>query len=123
MTEEQLSLALTECHDALREVRERRPRPHLDYKVIVAWNGMMISGLANASRALGVEGVEYLRLAERAFAFIATHMRNADGSLMRNGYVDKDGAFSAAYVVALLLTRRKRVADTFQRCQLAARLC
>jgi len=39
--------------DRLREARARRPRPHLDDKIITAWNGLMISALAKGSQVLG----------------------------------------------------------------------
>ncbi|MBA3725155.1 MAG: thioredoxin domain-containing protein [Armatimonadetes bacterium] len=37
--------------DSLREQRERRARPGLDDKILVAWNGLMISGLVAAGRS------------------------------------------------------------------------
>ncbi|HXA15002.1 MAG TPA: thioredoxin domain-containing protein [Opitutaceae bacterium] len=36
----------------LREVRSRRPRPHLDDKILTAWNGLMISALARGAQVL-----------------------------------------------------------------------
>jgi uncharacterized protein YyaL (SSP411 family) len=36
---------LTTARRTLFELREKRPRPHLDDKIITAWNGLMISGL------------------------------------------------------------------------------
>jgi uncharacterized protein YyaL (SSP411 family) len=40
------------CLEKLRAVRARRPRPHLDDKVITAWNGLMISALARGHQIL-----------------------------------------------------------------------
>jgi uncharacterized protein YyaL (SSP411 family) len=37
----------------LRLVRSKRPRPHLDNKIITAWNGLAISTLARAAQVLG----------------------------------------------------------------------
>ena len=36
----------------LFDARERRPRPHLDDKVIAAWNGLMIAAMARAARQM-----------------------------------------------------------------------
>jgi len=52
----------------LFEARSKRPRPHLDDKIITAWNGLMISGLARAGAALGDVG--FLKLAADAAQFI-----------------------------------------------------
>ncbi len=48
---------LLECLEKLRAVRGRRPRPHLDDKIITAWNGLMISALARGAQILGKEAV------------------------------------------------------------------
>ena len=37
----------------LLELRAKRPRPHLDDKIITAWNGLMISAFARAAQVLG----------------------------------------------------------------------
>ncbi|MFT3869227.1 MAG: thioredoxin domain-containing protein [Nibricoccus sp.] len=52
----------------LREVRAKRPRPHLDDKIVTAWNGLAISALAKAGRILG-EPV-YEAAATRAAEFL-----------------------------------------------------
>jgi uncharacterized protein YyaL (SSP411 family) len=57
----------------LREVRAQRPRPHLDDKILTAWNGLMISALARGHQVLAAarpEDSPYLSLATRAAEFI-----------------------------------------------------
>ncbi|KAH9786257.1 Thioredox DsbH domain-containing protein [Citrus sinensis] len=46
---------LGECRRKLFDVRSKRPRPHLDDKVIVSWNGLVISSFARASKILKSE--------------------------------------------------------------------
>ncbi len=50
----------------LKSIRDRRVWPGLDDKILVAWNGLMISGLAWASRALDSAGSAHASLAHRA---------------------------------------------------------
>ncbi|KAI5062381.1 hypothetical protein GOP47_0022920 [Adiantum capillus-veneris] len=81
---EDCAALLGSCRTDLFDYRSKRPRPHLDDKVIVAWNGLAISAFARASKLLTVEpkGIshhfpvvgtnltEYLHIAERASSFI-----------------------------------------------------
>jgi uncharacterized protein YyaL (SSP411 family) len=45
--------ALLRARQILFDVRELRPKPQLDDKVLTAWNGLMIAAFARASRVLG----------------------------------------------------------------------
>ncbi len=65
----------------LLEVRARRPRPHLDDKIITGWNGLMISAFAKGYAVLGDR--DYRDCAERAVAFILKELTNENGDLMR----------------------------------------
>ncbi len=49
---EQIVKTLTRSKELLFTARAERKRPHLDDKVITAWNGMMIGALARGSRVL-----------------------------------------------------------------------
>jgi uncharacterized protein YyaL (SSP411 family) len=67
----------------LFDLRERRPRPHLDDKVITAWNGLMISAFARAYRGLGRSAD--LETAVRAADFVRTHLWDLEAKrLYRN---------------------------------------
>lgn len=72
---------LASSRRVLLEWRARRPRPHLDDKIITAWNGLVISAFARASQVLGEEA--YLKCARLAARFIRTHLYR-DGRLIRS---------------------------------------
>jgi len=59
--------------------RGKRVRPALDDKVLTAWNGLMIRGMAGAGRLLN--HAEYVDSAERAAEFIRTRLWD-DGRLL-----------------------------------------
>ena len=61
------------------EARGTRPRPHLDDKVLTAWNGLMIAAFARASRVVA-KGAPYLEAARRAASFIGDRMWHATSS-------------------------------------------
>jgi hypothetical protein len=65
----------------LYEARRRRIPPGLDDKVLTAWNGMMVGAMAEGHRVLG--DPRYLAAAARAADFLLTHLRRADGRLLR----------------------------------------
>jgi uncharacterized protein len=74
--------ALDRVRRVLFEVRARRTRPHLDDKILTAWNGLMISAFALGGAALR-EPV-YAEAARRAAEFIITRMYDpATGVLLR----------------------------------------
>jgi uncharacterized protein YyaL (SSP411 family) len=71
------------CLEKLRTVRAQRPRPHLDDKIITAWNGLMISALAQGARVLGERS--YLAAATRAAEFIQRELYDdRSGTLFRS---------------------------------------
>ncbi len=78
--------ALGRIRQALFDVRERRPRPHRDDKVLTAWNGLMIAAFARASRTLPGRpaSARYKAAAQRAADFIQkTLWVEAESRLMR----------------------------------------
>ena len=103
-TAAQLGLDVTIASDRLieglallRQFRERRPRPHRDEKIITAWNGLMISALAQAGQILRLRAIEqgsaedeaaaerYIQAARRAAHFLRLNLFNeARGTLYRS---------------------------------------
>lgn len=78
---DELRQAVADASARLLEVRDRRKQPGTDDKVITAWNGMMIAGLAMAGRELNEP--RYTAAAARAADYILTQMRAPDGGLLR----------------------------------------
>ena len=82
-SEQEIAQLLSEARCTLFGVRAKRPRPHLDDKIITAWNGLMISGFARAAQVLGEP--EYVATAERAATFIRSHLYDElSQTLVRN---------------------------------------
>jgi uncharacterized protein YyaL (SSP411 family) len=81
-SESEITIALEHGKNVLLEARARRPRPHLDDKIITAWNGLMISAFARAGRILDED--RYLRAATQASEFIERELFDSDsGTLLR----------------------------------------
>jgi uncharacterized protein YyaL (SSP411 family) len=92
--------ALSRARVLLYTARVGRPRPHLDDKILSAWNGLMIAAYARASRVLRAERFgltecanRHLETALRAATFVREHLwRAADRRLLRR-YRDGEAAF------------------------------
>ena len=88
---EELQRAMQSARGDLWKAREARIHPARDDKVLVAWNGLMISALAQAFQVLGER--RYLDAATRAARMILGSMRRPDGRLFataRNGRAHLD---------------------------------
>ena len=106
-TESVLWQELSPLHEALMNVRNKRPRPLTDTKILASWNGLMIRGFADAGRALNRP--DYIKAAADAANFVLQKMRTAEGRLYRthtagesklNAYLD-DYAFVIDGLIAL----------------------
>jgi uncharacterized protein YyaL (SSP411 family) len=88
--------ALGRARQILFDARARRPRPHLDDKVLTSWNGMMIAACARAARVLPdrPNAGEWLDAARGAARFIREQMRRPDGTLLRR-WRDGDASIEA----------------------------
>ncbi len=79
--EEDRDASLAASRAILLRHRNERPRPHLDDKILTAWNGLMISAFARAGAAFSEE--RYLEAARRAARFIREQLCR-DGALLRS---------------------------------------
>ncbi|HXE61896.1 MAG TPA: thioredoxin domain-containing protein [Bryobacteraceae bacterium] len=99
---------MRDLEDARRQLlaaRARRVRPHLDDKILTAWNGLMISAIARAAAIL--DEPAYAAAATRAAGFLLTTMRGPGHSLLRR-YREGEAAIGAmlddyAFLVQALL--------------------
>ena len=97
---------LLRATEILRKVREARPKPFRDEKILASWNGLMIGAMADASQALGRP--DLLAVAEGAFGFVdrvlvddGRVLRLAKGDVVkRAGFLD-DQAFLASAALDL----------------------
>lgn len=79
--EDKMNESLSNSRIKVKEHRNSRIPPGTDDKVIVSWNGLMISSLAKASSVLGKK--EYFDTAAKAVDFIIQKMSKKDGTLNR----------------------------------------
>ena len=120
---------LRAVEDKLLAVRQKRPRPLTDTKMLAGWNGLMIGGYAEAGRVW--KNPQYLAAAAKAADFLLNNLRSADGRLLRSyrqgqgkvpAFLD-DYAFSIAGLLALHRADGNRrwldAADALQQDQLA----
>ncbi|MEY2479854.1 MAG: hypothetical protein QOI04_781 [Verrucomicrobiota bacterium] len=66
-SEDEVRHSLAQSREKLLSIRSKRPRPHLDDKIITSWNGLMISAFARAAQVLN--DPDYLESAIRAATF------------------------------------------------------
>ena len=71
----------------LNKARDRRVAPHLDDKLVLSWNGMMIAAIAEA--ALVLRKPKYEKVAEKALHFVDKNMKRGDGSYRRSFFEGK----------------------------------
>jgi uncharacterized protein YyaL (SSP411 family) len=84
-SEEEVEETLARARLRMFEARAKRPRPHLDDKVLTAWNGLMIAGFARAARVV-TDGAPYLAAAKRAATFIHDRMWDAASRTLLRRY-------------------------------------
>jgi hypothetical protein len=108
-SEEEIVKSLAQSRQKLFAIRAKRPRPHLDDKIIAAWNGLMISAYARAAQVLDpATAGRYLEIATHAANFLRKNLYEEKNKLLyrnyRGGRSDIEGfADDYAFVVQALL--------------------
>ncbi|KAI8794825.1 spermatogenesis-associated protein 20 [Biomphalaria glabrata] len=87
LTTDTVTQALAQCISILFQVRQQRPKPHLDNKIVTAWNGLMISGFARGAQALSDPSL--IKRAIQAASFVRQHLYQS-GTLLRSCYTTEN---------------------------------
>jgi len=82
--EDQARDSLANSRQKLLSIRSNRPRPHLDDKIIAAWNGLMISAYARGAQVL--DEPRYLEAAARAAKFLRANLYDDKSKLLFRNY-------------------------------------
>jgi uncharacterized protein YyaL (SSP411 family) len=99
-------ITFTTQKQRLLEAREKRVRPGRDDKVLVDWNGLMVTALVNA--AMAFDRRDWIEAAQRAFQFICDKL--SEGDRLFHSY--RAGKAAASRV-------RRRLCRPWPRCGLA----
>jgi uncharacterized protein YyaL (SSP411 family) len=83
-SEAEIARVLTQSREKLFGIRAQRPRPHLDDKIIAAWNGLMISAYARAAQV--IDEPRYLEIATRSANFVRTKLYDPSRKILYRSY-------------------------------------
>ncbi|HLD70047.1 MAG TPA: thioredoxin domain-containing protein, partial [Candidatus Omnitrophota bacterium] len=89
---EEINKIIERCRPKLLQTRGKRPHPHLDDKILVDWNGLMISSLAFGGCVLSDQ--RYIQAAEESIQFILRQLKTKDGKLLHR-FRDGEAGISA----------------------------
>src|SRR5262245_1312628 len=83
-SEGEIGKVLARSREKLFAIRGQRPRPHLDDKIISAWNGLMISAYARAVQV--IDEPRYLEIATRSANFVRTKLYDPSRKILYRSY-------------------------------------
>ena len=78
--------------ETLLKLRSKRKRPHLDDKVLVSWNGLMIGAFARGSGIL--KDKHLLEAAKKAANFLKQQLYDANNKTLHRRYRDKESGLA-----------------------------
>lgn len=81
-------------HQTAREIllaaRNERPRPHLDDKIVTAWNGLMVSAFVRAAAVW--QRADWAEAARQALRFLRRELWDAGAGALRRSFREGPGA-------------------------------
>ncbi len=80
LAKQSLDKKFNDALDKLLAIRQKRERPHLDNKILLDWNGMMISALWQLHQVNDEDG--YLQAAQKSLHYLLQNYINDDGSVI-----------------------------------------
>lgn len=90
LPEPEFNKRLQSCRERLLRIRDQREAPRLDDKVLTSWNGLILSGLADAWRYCGLEKAR--DAAGRLADYLHTEVARGDGSVPHNAQGGSGGS-------------------------------
>jgi uncharacterized protein len=106
LSETEIRRVLLTSRRLLFDARTRRKRPHLDDKILVCWNGLMIGALARAGIILGQP--QWIEAAEKSAGFIRARLYAEENGILFRRYRQEERGLAGqlddyAFLVAGLL--------------------
>ncbi|MCJ7771865.1 MAG: thioredoxin domain-containing protein, partial [Desulfobacterales bacterium] len=95
-TADEITQIINECRKKLRNERNKRPRPHLDDKILTSWNGLMISTFARAYQLTGKE--IYLEEATSSAEFIKQNLYDSKQNILLHRFRDGEAKYNGTLV-------------------------
>ncbi|MDQ3021161.1 MAG: thioredoxin domain-containing protein [Bacteroidota bacterium] len=90
-TPEEIAKIIDDSRSKLLQIRNKRPKPHLDDKILTPWNGLMISALANIYKV--TDNKDYLNAAKDAIDFIRKNLFVKGKKILLHRYRDGEARF------------------------------
>lgn len=113
INQQEIEETLQKCRVSLLEKRKQRVAPALDYKIIVGWNGLLITGFLDAFKATGKQVYlnDAVNLGQNIYRiFMAENGKlihsYAKGKLGNEGFLDDYAFVALAYIDLAQLTQQ-----------------
>jgi uncharacterized protein YyaL (SSP411 family) len=93
-TPEEISNIIASSKKKLLEIRNQRPKPHLDDKILTSWNALTIKAFCKLYQATGND--EYLNIAKKAADFIKANLFDNKIKTLLHRFREGESKFSAS---------------------------